>query len=134
MGKKPAQTAKAAESKKAAKDEVITTKKVVKAKKKPVEVQARSAKTCKMKSCKRGYRAKGYCVSHYREWRNGKFGIARYKVCSNSECKKPQGVNRHGYCEAHFQNYYVKGIEEAKPAPVAAPAPAAKVEKTAAAS
>jgi len=136
MGKKPAAAAKAAESKKAAKDGVVTSKKTVKAKKKTVETKAvaRAEHSCKVKSCKRTYRAKGYCTSHYREWRNGKFGLARYKTCKDMDCRKPIAMNRHGYCETHFQNYYVKGVEVVK-APAAAPAnaPAAKEEKAQAA-
>jgi len=46
---------------------------------------------------------------------------------------KPMAMNRHGYCEEHFQNYYVKGIAVSK---VAAPdaKPAAKPDEKAAAS
>lgn len=80
------------------------------------------AKACKVASCKREYRAKGYCASHYREWRNGKFGMARYKACSDMMCFKPMATNRHGFCEEHYQNYYVKGMEQAKVAAEAAPA------------
>ena len=85
--------------------------------------------TCKIQSCKRAYRAKGYCGFHYKEWRHGKFGVARYKPCKDNGCFKPMGLSRHGYCEEHFQSYYVKGVEHAK-AP--APAPAAKPAEKAA--
>src|SRR5688572_19591583 len=44
---------------------------------------SREERHCKMKSCKRGYKAKGYCKTHYREWRHGKFGQARYKECAD---------------------------------------------------
>jgi len=136
MGKKPAAAAKAAETKRAAKStDVVVSKKTVKAKKKTVETKAvkQSEKSCQVKACKRTYRAKGYCNSHYREWRNGKFGIARYKTCKDMDCKKPIRMNGHGYCETHFQNYYVKGVEVVKAAPAekAAAAPAAKEEKAA---
>ena len=137
MGKKPAAAAKAAESKKAAKDasEIVRSKKTVKAKKKTVEAKAvkPSEKSCSVKACKRTYRAKGYCNSHYRDWRNGKFGIARYKTCKDTDCRKPIRMNGHGYCETHFQNYYVKGVEVVKAPAAAKPAaaPAAKEEKAA---
>jgi hypothetical protein len=145
MGKKPGQ--KAAES--AKKTEAAAKKKpeakaaehaehAEKAEKKAakkhphkeVHHESREKMHCKIAKCKRRYRAKGYCVSHYREWRHGKFGRARYKICRDIGCLKPQGLNRHGYCEDHFQNYYVKGLEVAKaPAPekpAAKPAEAAK--------
>jgi hypothetical protein len=92
---------------------------------------ARSARKCKMKGCKRSYKAKGYCKTHYRKWRHGEYGHARYKTCKDMGCMKPMAKNRHGYCEDHFQNYYVKGMEVAK-VPVAAPkTPAATENKDA---
>lgn len=75
-------------------------------------------KSCQIKSCKREYRAKGYCGVHYREWRHGKFGRARYKTCSDKTCRTPMAHGRYGFCEEHYQNYFVKGIEQDKaPAP-----------------
>ena len=94
----------------------------------PAAVQAQPKKSCRIKSCKREYRAKGYCSTHYRKWRQGAYGRARYTCCSDYGCFKPQGLGRHGYCEEHFQNYYVKGMEVTK-VPVAAPAPAAAPAK-----
>ena len=137
MGKNPAQKSKEIEAKKKATGVVSAPKKAAKAKKK-VSVASSEAKaaarSCKVRACKREYRAKGYCNSHYKMWRQGKYGIARYKTCKDNECRKPIGVNRHGYCETHFQNYYVKGIEVAKPvAPAAAPAAPKKEEKALAA-
>jgi hypothetical protein len=82
-----------------------------------------------MKACKRRYKAKGYCVAHYRMWRHGAYGKKRYTCCHDIGCFKPMGMNRHGYCEEHFQNYYVKGMEVTK---VAVPAAPAKEEKAAA--
>ncbi|MBI3296200.1 MAG: vegetative protein [Deltaproteobacteria bacterium] len=73
-------------------------------------------KTCSITGCKRRYKAKSYCASHYREWRHGKFGSRRYKTCRDKTCFLPATMNRHGFCENHFQNYYVKGIEQAKEA------------------
>ncbi len=112
MGKKPA--AKAQEE--AKKQETTTAKKAPKAPEPEASHHAhhasskpREEQSCKIKKCKRGYKAKGYCTFHYKEWRNGKFGLARYKTCGQMDCRKPMTVNRHGYCEDHYQNIYVKG-------------------------
>ena len=87
-----------------------------------------ASKPCKVGGCKREYRAKGYCASHYRQWRHGKFGKARYTSCSDYGCTKPMADNRMGYCEEHYQNYYVKGMEKTHaPAPAAKPAAEEKV-------
>lgn len=72
---------------------------------------------CKLESCKREYKAKGYCKTHYREWRHGKFGNARYTACSDIGCFKPMATNRFGYCETHYQAYYVKGLAPKTAAP-----------------
>ena len=79
-------------------------------------------KSCQIKECKRQYRAKGYCKFHYSEWRAGKFGHTRYKTCADKNCRLPIVNNRHGFCEDHYQNYYVKGIEQAKEEAPAKPA------------
>lgn len=71
---------------------------------------------CKIKGCKRSYKAKGYCQPHYREWRNGKFGKARFDACGEFNCFRPMATNRHGMCEEHYVERYVKGIAAAKPA------------------
>jgi len=80
-------------------------------------------KTCKIQNCAAEYKSKGYCKAHYKAWRNGKYGVARYKVCSDIACRTPMAQNRHGFCEQHYQNYFVKGMEQAK---IVAPAPAEK--------
>lgn len=127
MGKKPA--AKAIEESKK-----TTTKKAEKAEVKPKRKVVKVSETeesCKIKSCKREYRAKGYCKVHYKKWRQGEYGLARYKTCQSNECRKPMVLNRHGYCEEHFQSLYVKGEK-----PVAAPVaekPAEKADKSTAA-
>jgi hypothetical protein len=64
---------------------------------------------CKVKSCKRRYRAKGYCVSHYREWRHGKFGKQRYTACMANNCFKPMATSRQGLCDEHWIAVYKKG-------------------------
>lgn len=132
MGKKPAakslESAKATEAKKVDKEVKVEAEESKKPKKHAASKAAKPT-SCKIKSCKRDYRAKGYCRVHYKKWRQGEYGVARYKTCSEFECRKSMARNRHGYCEDHYQNYYVKGMEK-----VVAPAekPAEK-DKTAAA-
>ncbi len=126
MGKKPAQKS-AVEAKKKVASKVEKTKKAVKAVVAKPEGDAHES--CKIKGCKREYRAKGYCKAHYRKWPQGEYGVARYKTCHSTDCRKPMVLNRHGLCEDHFQKYYVKG----EAAPVAAPA-AKPADKTAEAS
>ncbi len=66
------------------------------------EAEATTAeKKCSVESCKRPYRAKGYCVTHYKKWRRGEIEThkARYKLCSKEGCKKPAG--RYGLCDEH---------------------------------
>ena len=137
MGKNPAQKAKAAatQAKENKKDGIVRKAKAKKPPKKTVEVKSDGEKHCRIASCKRDYRAKGYCDSHYKQWRQGAFGKKRFKACGDIGCVKPMALNRHGYCEDHFQSYYVKGVEVAKvpaPAPAAEAKTEAKPEKTAA--
>ena len=116
-----------AETKRATAATAEAKPKKVKAAKAPKEHKSRcGGKVCKIANCKGEYKSKGYCVSHYREWRHGKYGKTRYKPCSDTNCKKPMGLNRFGFCEDHYQNYYVKGVVQAK-------APAAKAEEKSAA-
>jgi len=63
--------------------------------------EAAIEKKCTVEGCKRPYRAKGYCVTHYKLWRRGEVEghKARYKLCSKEGCKKPAG--RYGVCEEH---------------------------------
>jgi hypothetical protein len=74
------------------------------------------AKKCSVEGCKRPYRAKGYCVTHYKLWRRGEQEghKARYKLCSKEACKKAAG--RYGLCDEH------RGVA---PKEGEAPAPAA---------
>lgn len=107
-----------------------TSKRVTKPPDRAPEKHVRcGGKACCMNACKREYKAKGYCRAHYRQWRHGKFSHSRYKICVDSACKKAMVNNCHGFCEQHYQNYYIKGIEQVKvPAPenlAAKPAPAA---------
>jgi len=65
------------------------------------EEKTTGEKKCSVEGCKRPYRAKGYCVTHYKLWRRGEVEghKARYKLCSKEGCKKPAG--RYGLCEEH---------------------------------
>jgi hypothetical protein len=76
--------------------------------------EATAEKKCAKDGCKRPYRAKGYCVTHYKLWRRGELEghKARYKLCNKEACKKSAG--RYGLCDEH------RGVA----APEAAPASA----------
>ncbi len=65
------------------------------------ETTTDEAKKCGKEGCKRPYRAKGYCVTHYKLWRRGELEghKARYKLCSKEACKKAAG--RYGLCDEH---------------------------------
>lgn len=91
-------------------------------------------KSCKIKGCKRPYRAKGYCNVHYQKWRRGGLEKPRYKTCNfgvnklkrgeKKECLKK--IFRGGLCEEHYQAAFNKekapkekaaeAVAEAKPA------------------
>jgi len=62
---------------------------------------ARADSKCSKEGCKRPYRAKGYCVTHYKLWRRGELEghKARYNICSKEGCRKP--VAAHGVCAEH---------------------------------
>ena len=61
--------------------------------------EAQKAGACKVKGCKRPYRAKSYFNVHYRQWRQGKLGKSRFKPCTKEECngRRHQG----SLCETH---------------------------------
>jgi hypothetical protein len=66
-----------------------------------------TAKKCKVEGCKRPYRAKGYCVTHYSKWRRGeiakepgKHSGVRFRWCFHEECKKREYMR--GLCEEHY--------------------------------
>jgi hypothetical protein len=65
---------------------------------------SRAEAKCSVEGCKRPYRAKGYCVTHYKKWRRGEIEghKARYHTCSKEGCKKPSG--RWGLCDEHRQS------------------------------
>jgi hypothetical protein len=64
-------------------------------------VTPHSEQKCGVEGCKRPYRAKGYCVTHYKLWRRGEVEghKARYHICSKEACKKAAG--RYGFCDEH---------------------------------
>jgi hypothetical protein len=76
----------------------------------------RNAKTCKVKGCKRPYRAKGYCNAHFHKWRGGDLPKARYSTCNHGVKKLKHGekkeclkkVFKAGLCEAHYQAKFAK--------------------------
>lgn len=151
MGKNPAQKLEAKKAKKpvvaqnktAKPKRKKTTRKRISASTKVVRTELAAVKTskkaqklaskpaCKIKACKRRYRAKGYCAFHYSKWRHGEYGASRYTACSDESCHLAAVVNRHGYCEQHYQAYYVKGIVAPKPVKEAPPAAAEKAEQQA---
>jgi hypothetical protein len=61
----------------------------------------RAEQKCSVEGCKRPYRAKGYCVTHYKLWRQGeKEGHkARYKTCVKEGCRKPRAFG--SLCAEH---------------------------------
>ena len=60
-----------------------------------------AVKKCKIKACKRPYRAKGYCEVHYQKWRKGELPKGRYRTCSEEDCLKP--TVRCGLCQEHYE-------------------------------
>ena len=53
---------------------------------------SRGESHCRIEGCKRPYRAKGYCISHYQAWRRGEVEghRGRYKTCTKEGCRKPR--------------------------------------------
>jgi hypothetical protein len=76
-------------------------------------------KACSVASCKRPYRAKGYCYFHFKKWRQGELPHSRYRVCSKAECRAK--VSKAGLCEKHYAEVYKSGsgAEAAAAAPAA---------------
>ena len=65
------------------------------------EEKTAGEKKCSVEGCKRPYRAKGYCVTHYKLWRRGELEghKGRYKICSKEACRKPR--TKGGLCDEH---------------------------------
>lgn len=98
-----------------------------KTKKKAPAPKGGGKKSCSVKDCKRGYRAKGFCFFHYRKWRRGELENRppRYDTCGKEGCKKK--VVGHGLCQEHFDAWKAsrksaKLKAGAAEAPAAAPA------------
>lgn len=108
MGKKPAEKET---TKKIPKKESAIKKEKKKSVSKPHRKKEKPT-ACKVSGCKRPYRAKGYCRIHYKKWRHGQYGKTRYKCCKENECFKPMALNKHGYCEKHYAEKYIKGVSE----------------------
>jgi hypothetical protein len=62
---------------------------------------SRKDKKCKVEGCKRPYRAKEYCIMHYRLWRHGELPKGRYTVCTKEGCKKPRVGPSGSFCAEH---------------------------------
>ena len=83
---------------------------------------------CSIEGCKRPYRAKGFCNTHFKKWRAGETPRKRrHKNCTESGCHKTRGVR--GLCEEHYKAW----ADARKPQAPAAPAPAAPAPEAAAA-
>lgn len=67
--------------------------------------------TCKAEKCGKEVHAKGYCDQHYRKWRKGEMGKARYRTCTEEGCRKPR--SRRSLCEEHFAKKHGKAKEGA---------------------
>jgi hypothetical protein len=62
----------------------------------------RTEMKCTVESCKRPYRAKGFCVTHYRKWRHGEMpSKTRYKICTKEGCHKPRLATGGSLCAEH---------------------------------
>ena len=62
--------------------------------------------TCKAEGCEKDVKGKGYCERHYRAWRRGKMGKARYTPCRVDGCTEP--ATRRSFCPAHFESTHSK--------------------------
>jgi hypothetical protein len=74
-----------------------TTTETAPTKRRPARAEAK----CSKEGCKRPYRAKGYCVTHYKQWRRGAMEghTARYKTCTKEGCRKPRAAG--SLCAEH---------------------------------
>ncbi len=76
-------------------------KKSEKSEKSEKSAAAASTAACSVKDCKRPYRAKGLCVTHYKLWRRNELDghKGRYKICTKEGCRKPRAFA--GFCAEH---------------------------------
>ncbi len=77
------------------------------------KAEGSAAQACSIKDCKRPYRAKGLCVTHYKLWRRGELEghKGRYKTCSKEGCRKPREFG--GLCAEHAGKGAAEGAEAA---------------------
>ena len=87
-----------------------------------------SEQHCSVEGCKRPYRAKGFCNTHFKKWRDGEMPQkSRYKICGEEKCRQP--MFRHGKCEEHYNAVIGKAAPAAETtAPTTAAAAAPKTE------
>ena len=70
-------------------------------------------KKCKVEGCNRDHAAKGYCKSHYRQWKQWGFTkeiretITGRSGCKVNECKRKHWAK--GYCRKHYDQYTRSG-------------------------
>ena len=82
-------------------------------------------KNCSVASCKRPYRAKGFCVTHYKLWRAGEVATSkpRYKICTKEACKKARFAG--SLCKDHHEaDVAARKLKRGEKPAVAAAAPA----------
>ena len=80
------------------------------------ETVATQERKCKIEGCKRPYRAKGYCTTHYQQWRRGTLPKARFKTCNFGVNKLKRGEKKEclkaifhsGLCEEHYKAKFGK--------------------------
>jgi len=68
---------------------------------KKTDATAAKSAACSMTGCKRPYRAKGLCITHYKLWRRNELEghKGRYKICTKEGCRKPRAFA--GFCAEH---------------------------------
>jgi|GEM_PF-759073 len=70
-------------------------------------------KKCKVEGCNRDHAAKGYCKSHYRQWKQWGFTkkiretITGQSGCKVNECKRKHWAK--GYCRKHYDQHTRSG-------------------------
>ena len=82
-------------------DETTDTAAEKPAAKAPVARPSREDNKCTVANCKRPYKAKGYCIVHYKAWRVGDMEghKGRYKICTKEACRKPRALG--SLCAEH---------------------------------
>lgn len=70
---------------------------------------------CSIEACKKPYRAKGYCETHYKKWKSGELPKPRYKTCLQEGCRKKR-YESSSLCEEHLKAKLGKPEAPAAPA------------------